>query len=130
MKLQKLVYYAQAAHLAIFSKPLFSEEIEAWMHGPVIPSLYHEYKKFGSRKITQDKRKDFSLFSQEKINLLDYIRKQYGKHPAWKLGNMTHKDAPWKDAVASTGIIGKSKMMNFYKKEFDCADIRRQVMLS
>lgn len=43
LKLQKLVYYAQAWHLAIHGTPLFEEDFEAWVHGPVIPSLYQKY---------------------------------------------------------------------------------------
>ena len=44
LKLQKLVYYAQGYYSAIFDNPLFSNEISAWTHGPVISDLYHEYK--------------------------------------------------------------------------------------
>jgi len=39
LKLQKLVYYAQGSSLALWGNPLFSEKIEAWLHGPVIPVL-------------------------------------------------------------------------------------------
>ena len=51
LKLQKLVYYAQGFHLALFDRPLFNEEVKAWMHGPVVPDLYHEYKIYGSNAI-------------------------------------------------------------------------------
>ena len=40
-KLQKLCYYSQAWHCALYDgTPLFAERIEAWVHGPVIPELY------------------------------------------------------------------------------------------
>lgn len=45
LKLQKLLYYAQGTFLAITNSPLFGDAIEAWMHGPVVPSVYHAYKK-------------------------------------------------------------------------------------
>ena len=57
LKLQKLVYYAQAWHLALRDVPLFEEDFEAWVHGPVIPALYQEYKKFGWRPILEGSRK-------------------------------------------------------------------------
>src|ERR1700735_3635265 len=44
LKLQKLIYYAQAWHLALYNKPLFNEDFEAWIHGPVLPSQYHRFK--------------------------------------------------------------------------------------
>jgi uncharacterized phage-associated protein len=39
LKLQKLLYYSQAWHLAIFDRRLFPERFQAWVHGPVIPTL-------------------------------------------------------------------------------------------
>lgn len=53
MKLQKLVYYAQAWHLAFFGRALFEEDIEAWPHGPVVRDLYIQFKKFGRDPITR-----------------------------------------------------------------------------
>ena len=40
MKLQKLVYYCQAWSLVWDERPLFSERIEAWTNGPVVPELF------------------------------------------------------------------------------------------
>jgi uncharacterized phage-associated protein len=47
LKLQKLLNYAQAWHLAFTAKPLFPERIEAWIHGPVVPPVFGEHKQFG-----------------------------------------------------------------------------------
>lgn len=46
LKLQKLLYYSQAWHLAIYDEPLFQDRIEAWVHGPVVPSVFREYRSF------------------------------------------------------------------------------------
>lgn len=40
LKLQKLLYYAQAWHLALHDNPLFDERIEASVHGPAVPPVY------------------------------------------------------------------------------------------
>lgn len=32
LKLQKLVYYAQGFHLAMYNQPLYTESLEAWTH--------------------------------------------------------------------------------------------------
>jgi hypothetical protein len=53
MKLIKLVYIAYGWNLAINDKPLFDEKILAWKYGPVIPSIYHEFKRFGNKPITK-----------------------------------------------------------------------------
>ena len=47
LKLQKLIYYAQAWFLAFFARPLFHDSFEAWQHGPVVRKLYFHYKDFG-----------------------------------------------------------------------------------
>ena len=44
MKLQKMLYYEQGYHLAAFGTPLFDEDIEAWMYGPVVPCVYEHFK--------------------------------------------------------------------------------------
>lgn len=41
LKLQKLLYYQQGFHLAVFGIPLFNEDVEAWMYGPVVPDVYN-----------------------------------------------------------------------------------------
>ena len=53
LKLQKLLYFVQAYYLAFTSshEPCFSDEIEAWDFGPVVPSAYHEFKSFGGGEI-------------------------------------------------------------------------------
>lgn len=43
LKLMKMIYFSYAWHLYLTS----GEDIQAWKHGPVIPSIYHEFKHFG-----------------------------------------------------------------------------------
>jgi len=40
LKLQKLLYYCQGWHLAYHEKVLFSDPIQAWVHGPAVPNVY------------------------------------------------------------------------------------------
>jgi uncharacterized phage-associated protein len=115
LKLQKLIYYAQAFHLAIFDKPLFNAEFEAWTHGPVCPELYHQYKSFKSAPIPFDSEINIALFSSEQIELLEEINDVFGQFSAWKLRDMTHAETPWKEKEAVAGVIEKSSMMDFYK---------------
>ena len=56
MKVQKLVYYANGWHLAIKDEPLINEPIEAWRFGPVIHSLYREFKGFGEQPVSRHAR--------------------------------------------------------------------------
>jgi uncharacterized phage-associated protein len=47
LKLQKLLYYCQINSLKKYKTPLFDDVIEAWDYGPVISSVYKQYKPFG-----------------------------------------------------------------------------------
>src|SRR5208282_4587731 len=51
LKLQKLVYFAHGWHLALRDQPLIDELVEAWDYGPVVPSLYHQFKRYGNQSI-------------------------------------------------------------------------------
>lgn len=101
LKVQKLVYYAQGFHLALNDEPLFPEVIYAWVHGPVVPELYHALKEHGQKHIpAPDEFDPDALFTAEQRELLDEVYESYGQFSAWKLRDMTHAEAPWKDADA------------------------------
>lgn len=53
MKLQKLMYFAQAWHLRVLRQPLLDDTFTRWTYGPVIPAIYHEFKAYGSQPVTQ-----------------------------------------------------------------------------
>lgn len=98
LKLQKLVYYAQGLYMAVCGKPLFSDRIEAWIYGPVVPELYHHYKKNGSKGILADKNFNPSIINEETKNILDEIYEVFGQFSASRLMNLTHSDRCWSDA--------------------------------
>lgn len=116
MKLQKLIYYAQGYHLALHNTPLFPEPIEAWMHGPVCPEVYHRYKGFKSAPIYAPSEDDFAaIFSPEQIELLDEVYEVFGQFAAWKLREMTHEEAPWKNHEKNASVIPHDEMRNHFK---------------
>lgn len=93
-KLQKLLYYSQAWHLAVKGTPLFNDKIEAWIHGPAIMAVYQKYKPFGFQPIE-------TVIAETEIRdipdkaLLDEIWKVYGKLDAQYLERLTHSEQPW-----------------------------------
>jgi uncharacterized phage-associated protein len=120
LKLQKLVYYAQAWHLAIYDIPLFESDFEAWVHGPVIPALYQEYRPFGWKPILKDVEKP--RFPQDVQNFLAEVSEVYFGCDAYELERMTHQEDPWVKArgglpmdVPSNEVISKESMREYYK---------------
>lgn len=114
LKLQKLVYYAQGFHLALYDKPLFSEFLEAWNHGPVVPSLYRAFKHYGSQALPCPSDLDFSIYGQQTKELLDEVYSVYGQFSAWKLRNMTHEEPPWKECEQGE-TISPETMKSYFK---------------
>lgn len=119
LKLQKLVYYAQAWNLALHDEPLFPDRIEAWVHGPVCPKVYYEYRRFGFRDLEYDG--DVELDDNTK-EFLDAVLKVYGKFDAKSLEELTHRETPWITArrgaprtAYSNMVIGHKTMREFYK---------------
>lgn len=99
LKLQKLLYYAQGHHLAQHGAPLFVDDLQAWSHGPVVPSVYRQYKGFGSGDLRLD---DADPFRFEQVDpatadFLVMIWNTYGGFAAWRLRNMTHDEPPWRE---------------------------------
>ena len=116
LKLQKLVYYAQGFYLALYNKPLFNEEIEAWTHGPVIPALYRVYKKYAANPIPVPTDLDFDVYSKEVKELLDEVFLVYGQYSGWKLRALTHEEPTWRDHYASVNkIISIAEMTVYFK---------------
>lgn len=95
LKLQKLLYYAQGSTLAMKDTRLFDEPIEAWKHGPVVPTVYEEYKYFGSNGIELENGFDMSCIDQETTEILEEVYDVFGQYTAWRLRNMTHEETPW-----------------------------------
>jgi uncharacterized phage-associated protein len=113
LKVQKLLYYAQGFHLAVYEKPLFPEAVKAWAHGPVVPQVYHEYKQYGAGSIPVE-RVDLEAYSPEVRELLDEVWAVYGQFTASKLEGMTHQEPPWMDTPQSEAISHAS-MTTFFK---------------
>jgi len=115
LKLQKLIYYAQGYNLAVTGKPLFKDKIKAWQHGPVIPALYHKYKKYGSDPIPKPDGLDLKKYTPKQVELLDEVYEVCGQFSAWKLRNMTHEEPPWKDVAPFNGTITHKSMKKYFK---------------
>ncbi|MDR3670717.1 MAG: DUF4065 domain-containing protein [Holophaga sp.] len=96
MKLQKMVYFAQGWSLGLGTLPLFDEKIEAWPYGPVVESVYHGFKKYGSGNIPKEEGKLLNDLDPISDNLIDQVLDIYGKYSGPVLSGMTHETgSPW-----------------------------------
>lgn len=121
LKLQKLLYYAQAWRLALRDRPLFDDKLEAWVHGPAVPSVYGRFKNFRWDPISLEP--DDPHLSREIAAHLDEVMAVYGIETAYALEMMTHREAPWLEARGdlppdqpSHAVISHESMKRFYRE--------------
>ncbi|MBT2600929.1 SocA family protein [Oceanobacillus sp. ISL-73] len=104
-KLQKLLYYAYSWDLIFnndevdeLNQRLFSNEFEAWVHGPVIPRIWRRYKDTGSSLIDKNDGNFDGLFDEDTLDTLVQVWDEYGSYNGNQLESITHQESPWKNA--------------------------------
>lgn len=123
-KLQKLCYYAQAWYYALYNQELFTEKIEAWVHGPVIPELYNKYANMGYNEIK--KNNQIPEMDDNTKKFLDQIWNIYGELDGDQLEALTHREDPWINArhgldpkTPSNNIISLEDMGRYYREKYN-----------
>ena len=127
LKLQKLIYYVQAWSIALRDKPLFDEDMQAWAHGPVAETVFHEYRDQGWDAIPAPKA--VPKIEDEDAEHIREGGEGESEDSAKHLERMTHSEAPWICArnglppeARSTRVVSKAEMKAFYKKVYEEAD--------
>ena len=121
MKLQKLVYYSKAWHAVWDEEELFPEHIEAWANGPVCPALYASHR--GQFRIESIAGGDENKLTTRQRESVDIVVDSYSKLTAAQLSDLSHREAPWRDARLEAGLasgdrgdaeITTESMVEFY----------------
>jgi uncharacterized phage-associated protein len=119
LKIQKLLYYAQAWYLVNYGRRLFDDDIEAWELGPAIRSIYGKWKKFNSMPIQYTPNgKEGDAFEKHQFEFLVEFYRIFSSFSSTALVSMTHNEDPWKKAFVSgeNNIISPSFMKEYYTK--------------
>jgi uncharacterized phage-associated protein len=110
MQLIKLVYLADGWSLALRDTPLSKQNPQAWQFGPVYPTVYKAFKRFGSRAITEpaeDKASGVVIsedFSEDETKLIKQVVDSYGRMHAFRLSDIMHQaGTPWTTTVEKNG---------------------------
>ena len=132
LKLQKLVYYTQAWHLAMKDgKPLFDGRFQAWIHGPVNRDLYARFVRNKSLYSPIDISDITEGFNPEDIPAdsrkhIDMILESYACFTGSQLESMTHEEEPWIEARTGyhpaercEAFLNEATMTSYYKKRLD-----------
>ena len=121
MKLEKLVYYCQAWSLGWDEVPLFAEDFQAWANGPICPELFEKHRELFIVDATFLSDISTCDFDEDALETMNMVLNYYGdKEPQW-LSELTHKEAPWKEArkgiadgLPCSNVISKDSMQQYY----------------
>lgn len=102
MKLQKLLYYSQGWSLAWDEIPLFSEEIQAWANGPVVPAIFRKHR--GQFHLNSWPTGNPDALSHDQRDTVDAVLEAYGDLTGQQLSDKTHVERPWLEARGETPI--------------------------
>lgn len=103
MKLQKLMYFVCRDYVHTTGQSPISEQFEVWKYGPVLPSVYGEFKSFGARPITEFAKDAMGCarkVSESKNPILseviDIVWAKYKRYTGAELSALTHeKGSGW-----------------------------------
>ena len=93
LQLQKMLYYTQACFIIFYNKLAFTDECEAWVHGPVYRNLWEKYKDYKYESISQAVQ--IPQLKSEEEAILNLVIEYFGKYSGKVLEEFTHKELPW-----------------------------------
>lgn len=136
LKLQKLLYYVQAAFLVEKGEPCFSDDLKNWRHGPVVPVVYSEYKRYlnnvikdrqtGFSQLTLDENINIiviseeyseSKFKEEDRDLINKVVDALARFKPWELVDRTHREDPWFKDTEGDETISDKYILNYFSKD-------------
>lgn len=100
-KLQKVLYYIQAAFIVKKMRPCFVGKIVRAKFGPVIPSVDEIYSIFGDQIISLNPDEfigDISKIEEEDRKLITQVCRRCENLNESDLSIKTHEEDPWKQA--------------------------------
>lgn len=99
MHVLKLVYISHGWMLGLHQRPLFNENVEAWKYGPVVPCVYHKYKKFRGDVIKSPGKDHENNMEGLKRHIIGEVFDGYVTYTGIQLSELTHQEeSPWDTA--------------------------------
>lgn len=127
LALQKMLYFIQGIYMVLFGVELFSEECEAWAHGPVFKDAYEVFKSFKYNPIDDTRfsmfQNRFNELSDNEKKVIDLVVESFGMYSGKALEQITHDEASWRDArinclpgEPSNEVISKESIKKYFSE--------------
>ena len=105
-KLQKLLYIAYGAYMAVKGQRLTNEHPQAWPYGPVFPTTRNKLIKVDFQNIHTEDKDLFEISKDQEVNsLMALVFDKFGKNTATSLSEWSHKSgSPWSRTTEREGF--------------------------
>ena len=128
LMLQKLLYFIQGVSYALNAKPMFTENCQAWVHGPVYPEVYDMFRDFKYNPIEDARFVIFEcaedVLTEEECRTIDLVVNTFGEYGGKVLERITHEEMPWKlarkgytDNIPSNETITMENIEEYYTEK-------------
>lgn len=120
LRLQKLLYFIQAYFLMKSNGEIvaFNEEIEAWDLGPIVPCIYHQYKRFGNGHIPFLNDNSYAgIFSNDDKKNIEEVILHFKDKSSIYMMEVTHDQKPWIEAYNKQNlekVITKKSIYEYF----------------
>lgn len=121
LALQKSLYYIQGFYYAFYGKFIFTDDCEAWAHGPVYRDIYSRYLDYHFDPISKIESFDSSIFTIQEKAVLDSVIKNICCYSGKVLEIFTHSESPWMNTrkdiaenVPSEKVIDKQIIADYF----------------
>ena len=116
LRLQKLLYFVQAQFWATRNHACFSDSMEAWKLGPVIPSVYRKYKFYGSLDFPRKLVTSVKVICARDQDLINTALEKCSHYTTSTLITLTHGQTPWIEAYkrGNDNTISPDSMQTYF----------------
>ena len=116
LRLQKLLYFVQAQFWATRNHACFSDTMQAWKLGPVIPSVYRKYKFYGSLDFPRKLVTSVNVSRARDQALINTALEKCARYTTSTLITLTHGQTPWIEAYkrGNDNTISPDSMQTYF----------------
>jgi uncharacterized phage-associated protein len=123
LQIMKLTYIAHGFALAVTSRPLIEDDVEAWKHGPVIRNVYSMLPGGSARIVDVLGATGSADLGDDQRAVVDSVYENYGSLSGLYLSTLTHREgSPWDLTWRTYGqnaVIPQQVIHRHYKEILD-----------
>jgi uncharacterized phage-associated protein len=108
--LQKLLFYSQAFHLARHGEPLFADQFDAWIFGPVVDRVWRKYKENSQPLLFPEANDQVPPLDRDIEDSISDTVSFFSRWNSYVLSEATHNEDPWIEARRGFALHERSSV--------------------